>query len=188
MMSTIATCVYFGCWKVRRARSSSAARPFAGASSNRLVRHRVNHWTYPFFLCVKNSTPPESLSARWSRSRRRYGYKIHHEEAHRHRALVGCRKGGAADREFQDGARFVPQHLIAHPSGHYSLQHVVDLPFTRGQVLPRPWEYGNLDHSNRISHSRHYVHRLLGKVEGPDACSRARPGAISRGEVDLECT
>src|SRR5436309_8165788 len=57
MMSTIATCVYFGCWKVRRARSSSAARPFAGASSNRLVRHPCEPLDISFFLCVKDSTP-----------------------------------------------------------------------------------------------------------------------------------
>ena len=41
---------------------------------------------------------------------------------------------------------------------------------------------------NRISHSRHYLHRLLGKVERPDVRSLARPGAISRGEIDFECT
>src|SRR6185295_11815131 len=88
------------------------------------------------FLCVKDYIPPESQSARWSRRRRRYGYKIHYQKAHWHRALVGCRKGRTIDREFQDGARFMPQHLVARPSGHYSLKNIVDLQFTRSQIAP----------------------------------------------------
>ena len=74
---------------------------------------------------ARSLRPPLSLSTGRSGRWRRCGHKHRREEAHRRRALVGNRKA-RADGEFQGGARFMPQHLVGHPSGLYALQHIID--------------------------------------------------------------
>jgi hypothetical protein len=56
---------------------------------------------------------------------RRCGHKHHLKKAHRSYPVIGRHKG-RADGEFNDLARFMPEHLVAHATRVGTFQDLVD--------------------------------------------------------------